>query len=258
MPRYLWSGTISFGLVAIPVGLTPAVRDAGPRFHMLHEKDNARLRRVMVCPDEGTAVHPEHIVRGFPVSDEEHVVVRESELEALSPERSRTIEILQLVDADEIDPMYYDRPYYVVPTDADKPYLLLARALEDTGKVGIAKFVMREGEYLVALRCIEKALCLQTMHYAEDLVDPDDLAPEGTRVPKKRLNAMKKAIGQLKGDFKAEDYPDEYRKRVEKLVKKKKKKEGTVEAPIPEEEEPETADLISALESSLEKARKKK
>src|SRR5687767_7031479 len=153
MARAIWSGSISFGLVNIPVKLFTAVRNNDVHFHMLHEKDMSRLKRKMVCAAEGKEVPADEIVKGYEVAPDQYVVVEDKEMEQLAPKESRTIEIRDFVNLADIDPIYYDRPYYVAPADrAAKPYRLLVEAMEKSGRVGIATFVMRTKEYLAALR----------------------------------------------------------------------------------------------------------
>ena len=262
--RAMWSGTVSFGLVAIPVIVVPAVQPGKVSFHLLHQKDHARLERRMVCPKHNTVVHPEHILRGVEIASDNYVVVKAEELDALEPDRSQTIEITEFVDLDAIDPMYYDRPYYLAPGGADRPYRLLVAALADSRKVGIARFVMHQREYLVALRSIDGALCLLTLHYPEDLVGSEELET-AAKAPAKQVQQMQEVIEQAQGRFDPAKYEDPYQDALKEIVERKRKKEGTVQAP-PSEEALEVADegpisnedLIAALESSLHRARKKK
>ena len=257
----LWSGTISFGLVTIPVRLAPALLRDPVAFHLLHDKDHARLNRVMFCPEHERAIHGEHIVRGFETAPEKYVIVRERELESLEPKRSTTIEIQDFVDLDAIDPLYYDRPYYVLPAGADKPYVLLTQALAQSGKAGIAQFVMHAREYLVALRSIDGVLCLLTLRYRKDIVDPAELAVD-TRGDGAALEAVSKSMRALTGPFHPEKYHDAYRERVQELIKSKQRKGAVVEAPEAESEEAaepaEPEELISTLRKSLATARRKR
>src|SRR4051812_10515240 len=177
MPRSMWSGSISFGLVNVPVKLFIAVREKNIHFHMLHDQDHARLRRKMVCEADGKEVHPEHIVRGYEIAPDRYVIVNDRELEALAPKASRSIEIHDFVDIDEIDPLYYDRPYYLAPGEhATKSYRLLVEAMQKSKKVAIATFVMREKEYLAALRPVNGVICLTTMHFSDEVLPARDVA----------------------------------------------------------------------------------
>jgi DNA end-binding protein Ku len=256
----LWSGTVSFGLVAIPVNMVPATRDRRVAFHLLHDADNARLRRVMWCPAHQKPIHLEHMVRGFEIAPEKYVVVREAELEALEPKRSRTMEILEFVEPGDIDPIYYIRSYYLVPDGADKAYQLLVTALAEAQRVGIAKFVMHEREYVVAVRSLDGALCVSTLRFHHEIVPADDLKPKAAKVDEKNLQLVEKAIKEMTGKFHPGKYKDKYRERVLKLLSQKKLKTAAV--PPGEEKEaeelPEPKDLIDALEASMAKARKKR
>src|ERR1700722_16741225 len=163
--RPVWSGSISFGLVTIPVKLFTAVREKRINFRSLHDQDQVPLKQKLVCPADGKEVHPEHIVKGFEIEKDRYVIVRQEELEAVAPKASKAIEIQDFVGLSEIDPLYFDRGYYVAPTpEGARPYRLLLEALTKKQKVGIAKIVMHGKEYLAALRPVEDVLCLETMH----------------------------------------------------------------------------------------------
>ena len=162
----IWSGTISFSLVAIPVQLVKAVEPGRVSFHLLHSKDYSPLARRMFCPEEEVMVPPEEIIRGYEIGPDKYILITDEELESVSPERSRTIEIVEFIDMQEVDPIYYDHPYYLVPTKGgEKAYRLLAEVMRRTNKAGLAKFVLHEREYLVAVKSTEGALALITLHY---------------------------------------------------------------------------------------------
>jgi len=260
MARSIWSGSISFGLVNIPVKLYTAVREERVAFHLLHDQDKVRLKQKMVCPADGKEVHREHMVRGYEISPEKYVIVHDEELEAAAPKSSRVIELQDFVDLESIDPVYFDRPYYLAPQQhAEKAYRLLVEAMEKTRKVGIAKFTMRSKEYLVALRAVEGVICLETMHFNDEVTQPEDVedAPRDIKVDTRELNIAEKLINSLSTDFKPEQYHDEYRERVMELIKKKAHGEEVVIQPHREEKSTRTADLMAALEASLAKARKR-
>src|SRR5215208_4469834 len=188
-PRSLWSGSISFGLVNIPVRLHTAVREQRVAFHLLHDQDKARLRRKMVCPADGKEVHPEHIV-----SDEE--------LEACAPEKTRAIEITDFVDLGQIDPLYFDRPYYLLPQPgAAKSYRLLAAAMDRTKKVGVARFVLHDKEHLCALRTKGRLICLETMHFGDEVVDAAQFAPGAARSAERELKVARQLIDLMTQPF---------------------------------------------------------
>jgi DNA end-binding protein Ku len=252
----IWSGTISFSLVAIPVRLVTAVETGRVAFHLLHNKDYSRLSRKMLCPEEGTVVPPEEIVKGYEIAPDQYVVMTEEELESLSPERSRTIEILEFIDLKEVDPVYFDHPYYLVPSKGgEKAYRLLAEVMRRTNKAGLAKFVMAEREYLVAVKSTEGALELITLHYHDEIRSDADIAP------KKAMSAagdggLKESIAKMLVDFEPSKYADERRKSIMDLLMRKAKEQAPVEAPVAEEEEAEgPADLVAALEESMRKVR---
>lgn len=263
--RPLWSGAISFGLVNIPVSLYAAVREQRVSFHMLHDQDKSRLRRRLVCPADGKEVHPEHTVRGYEIEKDRYVVVRDAELEACAPEKSRTIEITDFVQLAEIDPLFYDRPYHVLPqAGASKPYRLLVEAMTRSGRVGLARLVMHEKEHLAALRPRDGLLCLQTMYFGAEVLptsEIDDL-PGEMKVAEPEAKAAGQLVRGMSGAFDAGDYRDEYRECVRAMVEEKAHGDNVVKADDAEPE-PEAdakpargaANLMAALEASLAKAR---
>jgi DNA end-binding protein Ku len=263
--RPLWSGSISFGLVNIPVRLFTAVREQRVAFHLLHDQDKARLRRRLVCPADGEEVHPEHVVRGYEVAKDQYVVVRDEELEGCAPEKTRTIEITDFVELAAIDPIYFDRPYYVLPqAGASKPYRLLAEAMTRSGRVGLARIVMHEREHLAALRAVDGLLCLSTMHFGAEVVPTDEIEdlPGNVKPADRELKAAAKVIESLAGDFDPADYRDAYRQCVRKMVEEKAAKEQVVTAPEPAADDaPDkkpargASNLMEALEASLAHAR---
>jgi DNA end-binding protein Ku len=256
--RSIWTGSITFGLVNIPVKLFVAVREKSLAFHMLHDQDHARLQRKMVCSKDGKEVHAEHIVKGYEVSPGEYVVVREEELEAAAPKKSKTIEIEDFVEMDEIDPVYFDRPYYVVPQEqGTKAYRLLVESMEKSKKVGIARFVMRAKEYLCALRPQDNALILETMHFNDEVIPVDkvDGVPHRTKSDERELKMASQLIDSLTTKFKPEKYHDTYREAVQALIEKKAEGEEIVTQPEATEKKGKASNLMAALEASLSKAR---
>ena len=175
----IWSGTISFSLVAIPVQLVKAVEPGRVSFRLLHNKDYSPLSRKMFCPREEKIVDPEEIIRGYEIGPDKYITVTDEELESVSPERSRTIEIIEFVDIPDIDSIYYDHPYYLVPAKGgEKAYQLLAEVMRRTNKAGLAKFVLGEREYLIALKSKEGALTLIILHYSDEILPDDDILPK--------------------------------------------------------------------------------
>jgi DNA end-binding protein Ku len=256
----MWGGTISFSLVAIPVQLIKAVEPGRISFRMLHSKDNSPLVRRMMCPKEEKMVPPEEIVRGYEIGPDKYILVTDEELESVSPERGRTIEIVEFVDLADVDPLYYDHPYYLVPEKGgEKSYRLLVEVMHRTRKAGLAKFVMGEREYLVALKSTGGALALITMHYSEEILSDEEIAPDEGRIESEETGRLKKIIREMTADFDPGRYADERRMKIVKLLKKKAKEQAPVEAPeAGEEGEEGPADLIAALEESMRKAKKKR
>jgi DNA end-binding protein Ku len=260
MARSIWSGALSVGLVNIPVKLYTAVREERVSFHLLHDEDKVRLKQQMICPEDGKPVHREHTVRGYEVSPDKYVIIGDDEIEAAQPKSSRVIEIQDFVKLDEIDPVFFDRPYYLVPQQhAEKAYRLLVEAMEKTGKVGIAKFTMRQKEYLAALRPTEGVICLETMHFADEVTRAKEVedAPRDLKVDTRELHMAEKLIEGLTTEFKPEQYHDEFRERIMEVIKKKAHGEEIVVKPQKEEKQTRASDLMAALEASLAKARKK-
>ena len=264
MARPLWSGSISFGLVNIPVRLHSAVRSDDVRFHLISAKDHSRLRRKMVCPAHGKEVPPEHIVKGYEVKPGQFVVVSDEDLESVAPEESRTVQILDFVEEREIDPVYYDHPYYIVPAEGSaKAYKLLADAMTKAKKVAIAKFVMREKEHLAALRPTGRggAIVLETMHFGEEVMPLDEVpdVPIKAKVDERALKMAEQLIESLTSDFEPKKYQDEHQRRVEAMIERKSDR-ATVSVPsaAAAEEKPRVINLMAALEASLKEAKKKR
>ena len=254
----IWTGTISFSLVAIPVQLVKAVRPGRVSFRLLHSKDYSPLARRMLCPEEEVLVPSDEIIRGYEIGPDKYILVTDEELESVSPERSRTIEILEFIDLREVDTVYFDQPYYLVPAKGgEKAYRLLVEVMRRTNKAGLAKFVLREREYLVAVKSTGEALALITLHYREEILSEEDLEPAQGELEAKEKSRLKKSIENMMADFNPEHYADQRRDRIMDLLKKKAKEQGQVEAPRVEEEEGEgPADLIAALEESMRQVKK--
>jgi DNA end-binding protein Ku len=254
----IWSGTISFGMVAIPVQLVKAVEPGRVSFRMLHDKDYSPLQRRMYCPEEEKIVPQDEIIRGYEIGPDKYILITEEELESVSPERSRTIEIVEFIDLEEVDPIYYDHPYYLVPSrGGEKAYRLLVEAMRRTNKAGLAKFVLGEREYLVAVKSTEEALTLITLHYREEILPDEGISPGEEKIEDEEKTRLKKSIRKMMTDFHPEKYADGRRKKIVALLKKKVKETAPVQAPeIEEEEGAGPADLIAALEESMRKVKK--
>jgi len=256
----IWNGTVSFSLVAIPVKLVRAVEPGRVSFRMLHSKDYSPLARRMYCPEEEKIVPADEIVRGYEIGPDKYIVITDKELESVSPERSRTIEIIEFIDIKDVDPVYYDHPYYLVPSKGgEKAYRLLVEVMRQTNKAGIAKFVLREREYLVAVKSTDGALALVTLHYSGEILPDEDLLPKEEKIESEEKSRMKKIIKEMTADFNPDKYADERRKKIMKLLEKKAKEKAPVEAPeIEEEEEEGLVDLVAVLEESMRKVKEHK
>jgi DNA end-binding protein Ku len=258
MARSIWRGAISFGLVNVPVKLYSAVSKKTVRFNQLHEQDHSRIQLKRFCAEEDVEVPFEEIVKGYEVSPGRYVVVTPEELEALDPAKTRTIDIEDFVDLDDIDPLFYEHPYYLAPdTGAAKPYKLLLEALKETNKVAIARVVIRSKEYLTAIRAAGDVLTMETMLFADELIDPDqidELPDEEVRATEREVDMARQLIESLATPFDPSKYRDEYRERVLDLIERKA--EGQEVAVAPEPEAPTAVpDLMAALEASLAAAK---
>jgi DNA end-binding protein Ku len=261
MARSIWRGALSFGLVNVPVKLYSAVSKKTVRFNQLHDEDGQRIQMKRVCSADGEEVPYENIVKGYEISPDRYVVISPEELEALDPAKTRTIDIEDFVDLDEIDPLFYEHPYYLVPdTGAAKAYNLLLAALEQTNKVAIARVVIRSKESLTAIRPANGVLTMETMLFSDELVPVDsldELPDEDVKATDREVQMARQLIESLATDFEPEKYRDEYRERVLELIGAKA--EGQ-EIAVPELPEQPTAvpDLMAALEASLTEAKKGK
>jgi len=254
LPRSLWTGSLSFGLVNVPVQLVSAVRDLDLHFHQLHEKDDTPIETRRVCSKEGKEVPYEEIGNEY-----DGVVVTDEELSAADPAKTRTIDIESFVKLDEIDPIYFDHPYYLIPageTDGTiRAYKLLAGVMEQSERAALGRFVLRTKEYLVAIRVREGALMLSTLRFHDEVRDIDGLPGAGGRTKPKEVKEALKLIDALSTDWKPEDYDDCYRKRLQSIVRAKRQG-GEIKVPEtdPERTQP-VPDLMAALEASLASAR---
>ena len=260
MARSIWSGAISFGLVNVPVKLYSAVSRKTVRFHQLHEKTGARIKQKRVDAQTDEEVPYEDIVKGYEIGDDRYVVITPEELESLDPEKTRTIDIIDFVDLEEIDPIFYDHPYYLAPAEAaQKPYNLLREAMERAGKVAIAKVVIRSKESLVAIRASGPLLTMSTMLFSDEVVPPDaiDELPadeKAAKVTKREVEMAEQLIGSLTAEFDPTKYRDEYRDRVLDLIERKAEgEEISIQAPA--SEPAKVPDLMAALEASIKAAR---
>jgi DNA end-binding protein Ku len=253
MPRPIWSGTISFGLVSVPVRMFSATQSNELRFHFLDRHDLQPIGYDKVRRDTGEHVEDDDIVRGFEVEKGRFVQLEDEDLDRLDIELTKTIDILDFVDLDEIDPIYFRKAYYLAPQDgAEKPYRLLVRALEETGKVAVAKVVIRNKQHLAAVRPWEGVLVLETMYYADEVREPEKVDGR-VQVRKPEVEMAKSLVENLSGEFDPKKYDDTYRKELLQLLRAKAKGK-----PLPEPEEgpeAEVVDLMEALRESVEKTK---
>jgi DNA end-binding protein Ku len=254
----IWSGTVSFSLVAIPVQLVRAVEPGRVSFHMLHSKDYSPLTRSMFCPKKERIVPPDEIIRGYEIGPDRYLLITDEELESVSPERSRTIEIVEFIDMKEVDPIYYDHPYYLVPSKGgEKSYRLLAEVMRRTNKAGLAKFVLGEREYLVAVKSSEGAIVLITLHYREEILPDEDISPKEEEIAVDEQSRIKQSMKKMLADFNPGQYADARREKIVALLKQKAREKAQVQAPEVEKEAGEgPTDLIAALEESMRNVKK--
>jgi DNA end-binding protein Ku len=252
-PRALWSGSISFGLVNVPVRLYPAVSEHKLHFTLVHEKDSSPIGYQKVCKAENKPVADDEVVKAFEYRKGEYVFMADEDFEQARVEGYRAIDITDFVPADEIDPVFFAKTYFVGPDKgAEHVYALLVRAMEKTGLAGIAKFVLREQQHLGALRIRDGAIALEQLHFADEIRDAKELRPAGQRVSAAELKLAAELIESFRGSWKPEKYEDTYRDALCAVIKAKRSGKQVHEAPEPDEAAP--ADLMEALRRSIERS----
>ena len=257
MPRAIWTGTISFGLVNVPVRMYGAIEESDLRFHLVHEPDGGRIGYQKVCKAENEPVPDDEIVKAFEIEKDQLVVLTDDDFAAVKAEGVKTIEISDFVPYDEIDPIYFERTYYLGPQDGgEKVYSLLRQAMEQTELAAIGKYVMRDKQQLGCLRIRDGVIALEKMFFHDEIRPTDEIAPAKARVPKTELELAVALIGQFKSSFEPERYEDTYRDALLKLIKAKQKGETITAVPAAEDEEP--ADLLAALKASVDAAKRSK
>ena len=257
MPSSIWTGAISFGLVQVPVKLVGATKSKDVSFNQLEEGTGARIRYRKVSDKTGDEVAADRIVRGFEVTKGRYVIVEPSEIETLRPKGSHEIEIEEFVDLGDIDPLYFEQPYYLVPDKrGEKPYALLVDAMTALNKVAIGRIVMRSKERLVAIRPLNGALCVETMRYADEVIPVDGLAPEGDiKLTEKEREMARQLVESLATEgFEPEKYHDQYREQLLDLIARKESGEEIVAEPQTEPPA-KVLDLVAALEASIAKSK---
>jgi DNA end-binding protein Ku len=254
MPRSIWSGSISFGLVNVPVRLYSAVQEHKLRFHFVHEKDSSPIGYEKICKKEGKPVPDDEIVKAFEFEKGEYVFMDEEDFKAAKVEGYKTIDIVDFVPYDEIDPIYFASTYYIGPDrGAEKTYSLLVRAMEDSELAGIAKFVMRDKQQLGALRVRDGVITLEQLHYADEIRRVDEIKASRTRVSAEELKMAARLIESFTTEWKPEKYKDTYRDELCAIIRAKRKGKEVHAAPEVEEEAP--TDLLTALRESIERSR---
>jgi DNA end-binding protein Ku len=256
MPRALWKGSIAFGLVSIPIELHTAVRDHRPKFRMLHAKDKSPVRFERVCVRDGTPVAWADLIKGYEFEKGHFVVMTKEDFQAAAVEKTRTIDILDFVKADEIDDRYFETPYYLVPAKGgERAYALLREALRESGRIGIAKFILRDAQHLAGVEVIENALVLSVMRFSDELVDVGGLSfPSADGVRSKELEMAKTLVGNLASDWDPAKYTDQYRENLLRIIKGKMKGKTVKLAAGEEPRQAEVVDLMERLRRSLEQA----
>jgi DNA end-binding protein Ku len=256
VPTAVWTGNISFGLVTVPVKLTPATKSRDVSFNQLEAGTGSRVRNRRVSEQSGEEITPDKIVKGYEIEKGRYVIVEKTELDALAPKASHTIDIEDFVDLADIDPIFFDTPYYVmVDEKAAKPYKLLVDAMTELGKVAVGRVVLRAKERLVAIRPVDGMLCVETMRYADEIVDPVTLGlpEEDIEFSDREVSMARQLVETLSADFEASKYHDEYREQLLALIDKKAAGEEIVAQPQPDAPA-KVLDLMAALEASLQRA----
>jgi len=253
----MWKGAISFGLVTVPVKLYPATEEKALRFNQLHDEDHGRIKYLRVCAVCGQEVPFEHIVKGYEYEKDKYVVLSDEDLDAVPVESSKAIDIVQFVDLADIDPIYFQKSYYLVPEETGlKAYTLLRRAMEEDGRVAIAKVAFREKEHLAALRFKDNVFVLETMFWPDEIRAADfEVLDKKVQIRDQEVQMAKSLIDNLTDAFKPEQFKDEYREALLDIVEKKVSGEE-IEV-VPEPEPTKVVDLMEALKASVEATKKK-
>lgn len=259
MPRSIWTGAISFGLVNIPIRLVTAVEDKSVSFRQIRRGDNSRIRHRRVAQADGEEVTQDDIVKGYEVAPDRYVVIDPAELKALDPTSTRTIDIEDFVELADIDPIYYDSSYYLVPQEtAAKPYKLLHEAMRSSGKAAVARFVLRSKQYLAILRPLGDAIAVSTVVYHDEVVPTarlDGLPGDDVELNDRELAMAEQLVASMTTDWDPQKYEDSYRQKVLELIEQKAEGQDIVSVPAAEKESGDVVDLMAALEQSLQAAK---
>jgi len=253
MARALWKGSISFGLVNIPIELHTAVRNHRPKFRMLHAKDKSPVKFERVCLRDGHPVAWEDLVKGYEYAKGRFVVMTKEDFQAAAVEKTRTVDIVDFVKAEEIDDRFFETPYYLVPVKGgERAYALLREAIRESGRIGIAKFILRDAQHLAAVEVIENAIVLSVMRFADELVDVKQFDFPGVAgVRKPELDMAKALVNSLAADWDPSKYTDQYRENLMRIIKGKMKGKEVELEPAAEPRQAEVVDLMERLRRSL-------
>ena len=258
--RPLWKGAISFGLISIPVRLYSAVENKSLKFHLLHEEDGGRIKYKRECAKCGKEVTWDDIIKGFEYSKDHYVTFTEEEMEGLDVDSIRAIDVVSFVPLEDIDPIYFDKTYYVVPEVSGlKAYKLLAEALEAEGQVGVAKVALRDKEHLSTIRLKNDVFVLETMHWPDEIREPEfEELSKKVDVRDQEVKMARQLIQQLSDEFKPGEFEDEYRVRLQELAERKVEGQEVTVAQEPEAEPAPVVDIMEALKASVSEAKKRK
>jgi DNA end-binding protein Ku len=251
MAASVWTGYLTFGLISMPVRLFSGARGSRVSFHMLHRTDHVRVKQQLICPEEEVVVDRSEIVKGYEYRKGEYVVIDPEEIKKIEPKTAKAMEILEFVKADEVDPIFFETSYYLVPEEAGKrPYALLAQALEETGHLGIAKLTMHNREYTVILRPDQGGIVLHTMYYADEVRKLDNFGRPDVEIKEAEVKVAHQLIEALSDKFQPEKYHDTFEDNLKELIKAKLEGKEVAAVPKPAKLAPVT-DLMSALRQSL-------
>jgi len=256
MARSLWKGSISFGLVNIPIELHTAVRDHRPKFRMLHATDKSPVKYERVCIRDGHAVAWEDLVEGFEYAKGHFVILTKDDFKAAAVEKTRTIDIIDFVEADAIDDRFFETPYYLVPSKGgERAYALLREAIRESDRIGIAKFILRDAQHLAAIEVIDQAIVLSVMRFADELADPKPLGfPSNDGIRKAELDMAKALVNSLAAEWDPDKYTDQYLENLMRIIKGKMKGKKVTLEPEETPRKGEVVDLMERLRRSLDQA----
>ena len=250
MPGTVWKGFVSFGLISFPVRLFSAARAETVRFHMLHKKDLSRVKEVLYCAEENKPIERSDIVKGYETGEDKYVVVEEEELKKIAPPTATTMDILQFVGSDEVDPIFFESSYYLAPDDKTaKPYTLFMAALKDTKQDAIAKIAMHNREHIVLIRVAEAGLLLHTLYYPDELHEANKSEAPNAKYTAKEFELAKSLISHLTAPFKPDEFRDTFRENVERLIEQKQK--GQKITTVKQRRAAPVIDIMEALKRSL-------